>query len=116
MSNLPITDSAALSEPVHTSSETYDETFMPDIDLERKRHDQWFYERVFEDLHMYFEQENSVKYTNPLTKQKWLVTPAINLTIGGTPLSVVAAVLDDEFKLSPIEFLLTDVMACLCVD
>ncbi len=70
--------------------------------FEFEQHNQWLYGRVFEDLQMYFQQQNALKYTNPLTETKWLTTPPIPMTVNGVPALVVACVEDDGFKASPI--------------
>ena len=49
--------------------------------FEFEQHNQWLYGRVFEDLQMYFQQSNALKYTNPLTEKKWLTTPPIDMTV-----------------------------------
>lgn len=77
---------------------------LPIEELERRSHDQWFYARVFEDLHMYFLQKNAIEYTNPLTKKEWKTTPPIEMKIGGRSITVVAAVPSDNYSLSPISF------------
>lgn len=71
---------------------------------EHTEQDQWFFARVFEDLHMYFKQKNTIEYTNPLTNKEWKCTPPISLVIGGRELTVVAGVTDEDYLLSPISF------------
>lgn len=79
-------------------------TKLPVNETEQKAQDQWFFARVFEDLHSYFQQKNTIEYTNPLTNKEWKCTPPICLVIGGRELTIVAGVTDEDYLLSPISF------------